>query len=75
MQQAPWTEIGRLQIDVQELARKITMSAKSHELHSLSNNVDRLEYSLRDFSTMVDGFRNELRELRQEIYEIKNPLG
>jgi predicted RNase H-like nuclease (RuvC/YqgF family) len=75
MQQAPWTEIGRLQIDVQELSRKINDAAKSHELHSLRSDVDRLEHSLRELSTTVDGLRNELQELRQEIHEVKYPGG
>lgn len=62
---APWTEIGRLQQDVQSLENKLNGKADSYEISSLRSNVDHLEHTMREISSALDGFRTELQTLQE----------
>ncbi len=51
-----------------DIERKVNeCERKSDEVHSLRGNVDSLERANRELSTTIDGFRNELEELREAV--------
>ncbi len=61
MQQAPWTEIGRLQQsihvlegEIRQLKSEVYRKAGSHEVSALSHRLDNLEHSVRETQSMVD---------------------
>ena len=64
--QAPLTEIGGLQSDVDSINSEINQMAKPYELSALNSNMDTLERTLRSLSGTLDGFRNELGTLLRE---------
>ena len=41
--------------------------AKDHEVYAVSSHVDRLEHSLRETRSLVDGLRDELSTAQSEI--------
>ena len=57
MLQAPWTDIGALQGQVQNLERQLHGKANDHELSSLRETVSRL-------NSAVDGLERTVREIR-----------
>ena len=69
MMQAPWTDVGRLQSDVQQISDQIWRKADSHEIDSLRSDVVRLEGELREVNSTLDGLRSELQALRQSVEE------
>jgi predicted nucleic acid-binding Zn-ribbon protein len=69
MMQAPWTDVGRLQSDVQQIGNQICRKADSHEIDSLRSDVVRLESELREVNATLDGLRSELQALRQSVEE------
>jgi predicted nucleic acid-binding Zn-ribbon protein len=71
--QAPWTEIGRLQSDIQDLKSQINNTVRPYELASLRSTMDSLEHSLREVSSEVVCLRAELQEVQQEIHRLKFP--
>lgn len=42
-----------------------------HEISTLSNDVDRLAYTLREARTEIDGLRNELQSLSERCQRIE----
>ena len=52
--QAPWTDVGRLQSEVDSLKQKLTGKVDSHAIDSLRNKVDHLEHSLREIRANVN---------------------
>jgi hypothetical protein len=69
MMQAPWTDVGRLQSDIQQIGNQMWRKADSHEIHLLRSDVVRLESELREVNSTLDGLRSELQALRQSVEE------
>ena len=55
--------------NIHELKADISRKAESHELHTLSSHVDRLECSLRESRAEIDGLRDELQRLERRLME------
>ena len=62
---APWTGLGRLQGDVSRLEHS---KADRHEVSAFNERMARLECSVREARSEIDGLRNELRELQDRRY-------
>jgi len=67
----PCSDTGRLQGEIRDLERKVSQCAQSHEVHQTCRDVDSLEHTVRELSSLVDGFRYELEGLREEMRIIK----
>lgn len=51
---------------INDIERALHQKADNHEIHSLRGTVDRLEHSMRDLGSMVDGLRSELKASQEE---------
>lgn len=67
---APWTEIGRLQSEIQSLNSKLQGKVNSYEVSSLTSSMASLECTIREISSTLDGFRNELSELQENVRQV-----
>lgn len=63
--QAPWTEIGRLQQDVQQLKNQLSQKANDYEIHETNRRLDSLEYSCRKLSSQIDGLLARMQEMEE----------
>ncbi|KKK63382.1 hypothetical protein LCGC14_2994850 [marine sediment metagenome] len=59
--EAPWTGLGRLQSDVDNLSSRIQGKADSHEVYSLKSRLDSLERTVGEIRSLVDGFDYRLQ--------------
>ncbi|MGM0589240.1 MAG: hypothetical protein ACQETE_12535 [Bacteroidota bacterium] len=66
MKRAPWSDIGRLQSEMQQIKNDVRTKADSHELSSINRRMDNLEHSMRELSAKVDGVLSELRQLQED---------
>lgn len=64
---APWSDVGRLQGDIDRLGHEVHRKADAHELHQTNRNVDSLERECRELRSEVDGLRYELQQLREDL--------
>ncbi|KKN78320.1 hypothetical protein LCGC14_0351790 [marine sediment metagenome] len=62
----PCTDSGQLQSEISEIRRKVDGKADSHEISSLRGKLDSLEHSVREISTLVNGFELRLQELEED---------
>ena len=60
-----------MQGEVEEVRRALHGKANSYELHALTSKLDRLECTMRDLSTTLDGFRAELQAVQETLREAK----
>ncbi len=65
MLSAPWTQIGSLQSDVQDIKNALHRKVDDHELHSAKSAVDRVEHTLGEIRSEVDGLRSRLEVLER----------
>lgn len=52
---------------VQDIESKVNRKAESHEVSTLSSNVDSLECALRESRAEVDGLRSRVLELETQV--------
>ncbi len=60
---APWTQIGSLQSDVESIKQTLHGKVDDHELRSAKSSLDRVENSLREIRTEVDGLCSRVQAL------------
>jgi hypothetical protein len=65
MYSAPWTDTGRLQRDIDRLASEVREKADRYEVDQAKRDVASLECTVRELSSALDNFRNELQELQE----------
>lgn len=65
MHSAPWTDTGRLQGDIDRLASEVRGKADRYEVDQANRDVASLACTVRELSSALDGFRNELQELQE----------
>jgi hypothetical protein len=66
MMNPPWTGLGRVEYNIQQLQGELGRKAESHEVHSLSGRLDSLEREVREIRAEVDGFRLELQRVQED---------
>lgn len=71
---APWTDIGRVEIDIRDIRSSLHQYAKSHEIHEANRRLDSLEHTVRELSSSFGGLRYELQELQETVRLINEPL-
>ena len=59
----PWTGLGRVEAEISSIKSELNRKADSHETHSLRSDVDRLEHTVRELRTEVDGVRVKRQEM------------
>lgn len=76
MTSAPWTEIGRLQSDIQTIRQELYQYAKSYQIDEISRRLDSLEHSLREIGSKTDDFlyRQQATEDRLTRLGMQNEL-
>jgi outer membrane murein-binding lipoprotein Lpp len=62
----PWTGLGRVESDIQQIQAELRGKAASHEVHTLSSRLDGLEREVREIRSEVDGFRFELQRVQED---------
>ncbi len=67
MYSAPWTDVGRIQQDLDVIKSQLYGKANSYELSEINHKVGNLEHSLRQLSTEVDGFRQRMQDLEARL--------
>ena len=65
-QEAPWTQIGSLQIDVQDIKSELRRKVDDHEIHALSRRVDSLEHTVREASSSIDRLLDRVQDLETQ---------
>jgi hypothetical protein len=65
-QQAPWTDIGSLQRDVDEIKRLLYQKAEHHELRQTAGALDRIECAVWEISATLDGLRARVEALENQ---------
>lgn len=71
MHSSPLTDYGH---DIRELRNALDRKPDSHELHEINRRLDRLEYSVRETSTTLDGLLSRLQELEANEQMIRQHL-
>jgi hypothetical protein len=56
---------------INDIERELRNKVDRYERTEADRNVDRLEHSLRELSSVVDGLRYELEACKNELNEIK----
>lgn len=74
MNSPPWTDIGRLQSDVNDLKSQLYMKADDYKIHETNSNVASLECSLREISTMITELQFNVQQLQEENERLSNRL-
>ena len=74
MQQAPWSDVGRLQNEVREIKSQINQMPRSCEIQQISGDVGSLEHTVREVRASCDGLRHELETLREEVRQLREDL-
>jgi conjugal transfer/entry exclusion protein len=69
MNHAPWTDIGYLQTDIQQLKNELQQKANSHEIHSINSRMDSLERTCVELSSQF----NEILFRLQKLEESQHP--
>ena len=54
---------------INDIERQLSNKRDKYETTETDRNVDRLEYSLRELSSLVDGLRNELEATKNQLNE------
>lgn len=65
MMNPPWTGLGRVESEIQQLQHELRGKAASYEISSIGSRLDSLEYEVRNLRTEVDGFRLELQRVQE----------
>lgn len=71
---APWSGIGRVQCDIDNLNSQLHRKADSHEVYALNSKVNSLERSVRELSSSLDGLRAELQALQENFRQTLDVL-
>lgn len=64
--QPPWTGIGSLQSEVSDIRNQLSRKVNDYEIHSINTRLDRLEYTLREISSVLDGLRYRCETLEEK---------
>lgn len=64
---APWTDIGRVEGEIQSIHNDLHRKAESYEITTINGKLDSLERTVREISTTVDGIFYRLQELGEKI--------
>jgi len=67
--QAPWTGIGSLQRDISDIKQKLLGKVDKYEIHSINSRLDRLEHTVREISSALDGLRYRCEALEVDKVE------
>lgn len=73
MNSAPWTEIGRCQADIQSIKSELHRKADSYEIHEINRRLDRLEHSVREISSALDGLLSRLQACEDQVNTLADP--
>jgi predicted nucleic acid-binding Zn-ribbon protein len=65
----------RVEWHVEQIERDISRKADSHEVYTLCSDVDSLERTCGVLSSVVDGLRNELATLQDQIRASQDQFG
>lgn len=74
MNHAPWTDIGGLQADIQQLKNELHQKANTYEIHSINSRLDSLERTSRELSSQVDEIIFRLQRLEESQHQPINTL-
>lgn len=70
--QAPWTDIGNLQQNIDSLKTDISRKANQHEISSLNSKMDSLECELRETRTEINGLQSELQRMEEALIRLES---
>jgi hypothetical protein len=65
--QPPWTDIGRIQQDVDQIKSELHRKADSHEIYQIKSTLDRLEHSIGEVSALSSGLSSAVETLQNKI--------
>ena len=71
--QAPWSGIGSLQSEISEIKFLLSNKGDKYELGSTIHRLDNLEHTVREISSLLDGFRYRIEALEEN--KIKTHIG
>jgi hypothetical protein len=66
LHQPPWTNIGSLQGDVDEIKRLLYQKAEAHELRQAAGALDSIECAVREIGATLDGLRTRIEALENQ---------
>lgn len=65
--QPPWSDIGQVQRDIDQLRRELHDKANDYEVREILRRVDSLEHSLRQIISDVDGVCSRVQILEERL--------
>lgn len=68
-QYSPFTDIGQVQREVDEIRRQINGKANDYEVRALISRLDSLEHTVRQISATLDSIQSELQQIQAEKLE------
>lgn len=75
MLSAPWTEVGRLQQEVQSIRNELYRKVENHEIHSINSRLDSLEHSLRELGTTLDRIQSWMQTNEARVIVLEEKAG
>jgi predicted nucleic acid-binding Zn-ribbon protein len=67
MTAAPWTELGRVQAEVEDLKRQVRDKGSAMDLDSVSRRLSRLEETVRQAKHQADDTERKVNQLQEDF--------
>jgi predicted nucleic acid-binding Zn-ribbon protein len=68
----PFTDLGRLTSEVQDLERKLNEKANDYEIWNLKQEIDKIQYQIASIENTLSYLQNDVEILKQKEIE-RNP--
>ena len=68
---APWTEIGKLQMDLDELKREVQRKVPNHEMDQVSRRFSKLEQTIHHLEHTVQHLEQNVQTLKEQVETIR----
>lgn len=66
MNRAPWTDVGRLQSEVQSIKNDLRNKADNYEISSMKSRISDIERSMRDLNNLAHRIDYRLKNLEEK---------
>lgn len=66
---SPFTDVGQVQREVDEVRRQVNGKANDYEVHAVVSRLDSLEHTVREISTTLNRIQSELHQLQADKIE------
>lgn len=65
--EAPWTQMGALQQEINSFKYELERKVENHEIHSINSRLDSMEHTLREISAILNEFTAKMQVCEDRI--------